>query len=65
MVVIMVDYVFDGGLDLAEMMTIDLLLEGLHDAPRDEFISYMKTEEFENWNAYVDQKKRMGVIVEE
>ena len=65
MVISMIDCVFDGGLDLAEMITIDLLLEGLHDTPRDEFISYMKTEELENWNAYVDQKKKMGVIVED
>ena len=56
---------FDGGLDLAGMMTIDCALDGLYGEVRSNYISWLKTEKPETWNAYVEQKKKMGVIVDE
>lgn len=57
--------VFDGGLDLAEMIAMDCLLEDLPSTARHRYISGLKKNHPETWNAYVAQKKKMGVIVEE
>ena len=56
---------FDGGLDLARMISIDCALDGLSGEIRSDYISWMKKDKPETWNAYVNQKKMMGVIVEE
>ena len=61
----MLKHGFDGGLDLVDMLTIDLALEGLHGEVRFNYISWLKNDKPETWETYVDQKKRMGVIIEE
>ena len=56
---------FDGGLDLARMISIDCALDGLSGEVRSDYVSWLKQEKPETWDAYVDQKKKMGVIVDE
>lgn len=56
---------FNDEIDLARMNSIELTLNDLSGEIRSNYISYLKKEQPEAWNAYFSPKKAIDVIIEE
>ncbi|WP_461463289.1 hypothetical protein [Methanobrevibacter sp.] len=56
---------FNDEIDLARMISIELALNDISGEIRSNYISYLKKEQPEAWNAYVSPKKAIDVIIEE
>lgn len=52
--------IFDGGLSIAESLTIDLILSDLVGEPRERYINHLKNNDPNKWAAYEDHRKVMG-----
>lgn len=51
---------FDGLLDTADLIALDIIMENLPDTHRNKFINEMKKEEPEEWKAYESHRSFMG-----
>lgn len=51
---------FDGLLDTADLITLDLIMENLPDEHRTKFINEMKKEEPDEWEEYQSHREVMG-----
>lgn len=51
---------FDGLLDTADLIALDVIIENLPDNHRTKFIDEMKKEEPEEWEEYLSHREYMG-----
>lgn len=51
---------FDGLLDTADLITLDLIMENLPEPHKSEFIDEMKRDEPEEWQEYLGHREIMG-----
>lgn len=51
---------FDGLLDTADLIALDVIIENLSDNHRTKFIDEMKKEEPEEWEEYLSHREYMG-----
>jgi len=53
-------HIFDGGLSIAESLTIDLILSDLVGEPRERYVNHLKKGDPDKWAAYVEHREIMG-----
>ena len=51
---------FDGLLDTADLITLDIIMENLPEQHRIKFIEEMKRDKPEEWEEYLDHREYMG-----